>query len=94
MTIKFTFANIAWSIKCDAYSYIPTKHFINSKEKSKNFGKEATKELGYFTKLEHAIEGVIKEANADNEETVTLRDYIERLEQAKKEIAEQLTELK
>lgn len=91
MTIKFTFQGIAFSIKCGNYSYQPVKHFTNTNEKSKNFGKEAITELGYFTKLEHAIEGIIKEANGDSEETITLRAYVERLEQAKKEIAATLT---
>lgn len=86
MTINLKYAGQSFRIKCERYQYVPVKVGINQTETSKNFGKETERDLGYHSSLGNAIEDIIKEGNGDSSETLTLREYVQQVEQMKEDM--------
>mgnify|MGYP003403934074 CR=1 FL=1 len=90
MKIKIEYAGIKFAIDITEDSYNLIRYGTNSDKESANYGKETERVLGYFTNVSNAVLQVIKSSLSSINEEVSLKQYVERIEKAKKEIMEQI----
>jgi hypothetical protein len=63
-----------------------TLYKIMTTKSGKNIGKETPFAYGYYSSIASAVKSYIKHSLADEETTLTLKEYIERYEQKTEEI--------
>lgn len=94
MKITFTYDNTKFTVDADGYNYTPVKHGINQAMKDgvkgANYGKPTETTIGYYKSLGGAINAVIEQHESSKEEEITLKEYVARMESAKKEILNQV----
>jgi len=89
MKIEIVLNGNKYAIVVESNSYVAIKYGINQSE-GKNFGKETTKELGWFTKLSTAALRLCREEIANSDDVVGLQEFARRIEAINAQLREQL----
>jgi len=89
MRIELFLNGNPYAIEVENNQYIAIKYGINNKE-GDNFGKQTTKELGYFTKLSYCCLKLCREEISSSPDIVTLNEFALRLEAINKQLLKQL----
>lgn len=90
MKINIEYAGDKYAIDITEESYNLIKYGTVADEKSKNFGQETEKVLGYFSNVSNAIRRIIKSSLANQQGEITLKEYAERIEKAIEELIRQI----
>lgn len=83
MRIPITLKGKQYAVKFDGYQFNAIQVNV-----SKESGQPYDYILGHFKQFGNAIERIIKTSLAESDETVTIREFVERYEQCLKEIRE------
>lgn len=94
MKIKFNYADTVFTIRVDANQYTLAKVILNADKKSPNFGKQSEIDLGYFPKVEQAIEKIMKVGMSTVDEEIDYAKFIKYLTDYKLELTETLSVIK
>ena len=92
MTIKLSCAGTDYSIEADGLNFTLIRHGVNNAE-GPNFGKETTVTVGYYSNVPSAIKKILKDMAGNSDDTVTLAEYVQRIEEAGNNLAEQLSSI-
>lgn len=84
MTITFEYKNKTWQIDYDGTTFIP-RHVYESDNKEGQSTKRI-KDLGYFSSLGLAIKKIVGCTLGESNETIPLAVFVERYENAVKEL--------
>lgn len=90
MKITFTVGAVNYTADLDGSSYTLIRHGINQDKESKNFGEPTEISIGYFTVLGNAVNKALQDSFGSQEESVTLKGFCERVENARAEISKQI----
>jgi hypothetical protein len=84
MKIEIEFNSVRYHIDPTPECFILVKHDII--KTGDNSGNVRENTLGYFTKLSNAVNAIVRENLSDSQDKVTLLEYVERYENALKEL--------
>lgn len=84
MIITFEHKGKSWEIEYDGTSFVP-RHIYQSENKDGEMT-DRSRDIGYFTSLGSAIKKIVGNAMGESEETIPLAAFVERYENAVKEL--------
>jgi hypothetical protein len=91
MKINFSINDQAYQIDMEnGSSYVLSAKGVNQDKDSKNFGEDTSKVVGHFTRIVPAVNKAIRETLADSTDEITLKEFIERYEQANQSVLDQI----
>lgn len=86
MKIEINYAGNKYAINITDQSYDLVKYGTVTDKKSKNFGNETETNLGYYTSVGTALNGLIRNAFAGSNEVLNIKEYASRIESAVNEL--------
>jgi hypothetical protein len=93
MTITLNYGGTEYLIKSDGANYTLIKIGINGAKGSANFGNPTEIEMGYFTNVAQCVKKIMRTLAGNSEETLTLQQYVQRMEEASGFLAKQLNSI-
>lgn len=91
MNIEIDYNGTHYHIVVESNCFIPVKHGVIKKSKNEeNIGTAKENSLGYFSKLSNAVNAIIREEIANDDSSITLKEYVERWEKAINEMKEKI----